>query len=58
MQGQTTQGPIPGPSDVGRPDSALTFPELITTGPDGTVELTLKAGDPGDPRGYARIGAP
>jgi hypothetical protein len=52
MQNQTDQGPIPGPSVVGQPQSALTFPATITTGPDGTQELTLTAGDPGDPRAY------
>ena len=52
MQGQTTQGPIAGPSVVGQPMSALTFPDSVTTGPDGTAELTLEAGDPGDPRDY------
>jgi hypothetical protein len=52
MQGQTTQGPIPGPQVVGQPQSALTFPTSIRTGPDGTAVLTLKAGDPGRPRQY------
>jgi len=52
MQGQTTQGPIPGPSPAGEPTSALTFPLSIITGPDGTVELPIQAGDPGDARAY------
>jgi hypothetical protein len=52
MQGQTKQGPISGPSVVGQPESALTFPGSITTGPDGTCDLTLTAGDPGNPREY------
>jgi hypothetical protein len=52
MQGQTTQGPIPGPSPAGQPTSALTFPLSISTGPDGTVELPIQAADPGDPRAY------
>jgi hypothetical protein len=42
----------PGPQVVGEPESALTFPSLITTGADGSVELPLQAGDPGDPRQY------
>ena len=52
MDGQRVQGPIPGPLCVGTPQSALTFPTSITTGPDGTAELALHAGDPGQPRSY------
>jgi hypothetical protein len=52
MQGQTDQGPISGPSVVGQPQSALTFPDTITTGPDGTQVLTLKAADSSNPREY------
>lgn len=52
MQGQIAQGPTPGPSPVGQPESALTFPASIATGPDGTARLTLTASDPGNPRGY------
>ena len=52
MKGQITQGPLPGPSPVGHPETALTFPTSLTTKTDGTVELTLTATDPGNPRGY------
>jgi Ferritin-like len=52
MAGQTDQGPIPGPSVVGQPQSALTFPPSITTRPAGTADLTLTAADPGRPRDY------
>jgi hypothetical protein len=52
MMGQIVQGPIPGPSPVGEPQSALTFPASVTTGPDGTAEITLTAGDPKNPRRY------
>jgi hypothetical protein len=52
MQGQVDQGPISGPPVVGEPKSALTFPSQITTGADGTAELTLQASDPGNPRVY------
>jgi len=52
MQSQVTQGPIPGPQNVGAPQSALTFPSQIKTGTDGTAVLQLKAGDPGNPRQY------
>ena len=52
MDGQRVQGAIPGPLCVGTPQSALTFPASITTGPDGTAELPLHAGDPGQPRSY------
>ena len=52
MQGQVTQGPLSGPPNVGTPASALQFPTSITTGADGTAELQLKAGDPGNPRVY------
>jgi hypothetical protein len=52
IQGQIKAGPIPGPSPVGQPTSALTFPLTLTTGPDGTAELPLQASDPGDPRTY------
>lgn len=52
MEGQVDQGPISGPTVVGQPESALTFPAQVTTGADGTVPLTLVAGDPGQPRQY------
>ena len=61
MQGQVTQGPLSGPPNVGTPQSALQFYDpsnpkapvsSITTGADGTAALQLKAGDPGNPRGY------
>jgi hypothetical protein len=61
MQGQVTQGPLPGPGSVGMPESALQLfdpqkpkapVKSITTGPDGTAELQMKAGDPGNPRVY------
>ena len=52
MAGQATQGPVPGPSVLGKPESAFTFPSPITTGEDGSVALSLTAGDPGDPRMY------
>jgi ferritin-like protein len=52
MQGQVTQGPLSGPPHVGTPESALQFAKSITTGADGTAELQLKAGDPGNPRVY------
>ena len=44
--------PLPGDPPVGVPPSALTFPASVTTGADGTAELTLTASDPGNPRGY------
>jgi hypothetical protein len=52
MAMQTDQGPIPGPSIVGEPTSALVFPKLLITDNDGTAELTLQAGNPGNPRTY------
>ncbi|HEV3164023.1 MAG TPA: hypothetical protein VGZ22_08320 [Isosphaeraceae bacterium] len=52
MAGQTNQGPIPGPSVVGQPQAALTFPTSITTGSDGTITLSLLSADPGSPRSY------
>jgi len=51
MQGQVTQGPLPGPP-VGVPTSALSFPASVTTAADGTAELQLAASDPRNPRGY------
>jgi hypothetical protein len=51
MQGQVTQGPLSGPP-VGTPESGLKFPTFVKTGKDGTVELQLTAGDPGNPRVY------
>lgn len=52
IAGQITQGPVSGPTQVGTPESAFTFPTSVTTGPDGTAVLPLKGGDPGNPRGY------
>jgi hypothetical protein len=37
---------------VGVPESALSFPEEVRTGPDGKVTVTLNAADPGNPRQY------
>jgi hypothetical protein len=61
MFGNISQGPLPGPSPLGVPVTALqlsdpTNPKTavtsITTGADGTAELQLAAGDPGKPRDY------
>ncbi|MBP6823488.1 MAG: ferritin-like protein [Acidobacteria bacterium] len=52
IAGQITQGPVSGPTVVGTPQSAFTFPTSITTGADGTAVLPLKAADPGNPRVY------
>ena len=52
MAMQATQGPIPGPQIVGEPTAALVFPALLITGNDGTADLTLQAGNPGNPRSY------
>jgi hypothetical protein len=64
MQSFVKQGsftPLPGPANLGTPESALQFFDplkpnapvtWITTGPDGTAELQLKANDPGNPRVY------
>jgi hypothetical protein len=52
MQGQTTQGLVPGPQSVGKPESALTFPASVTTDADGTARVLLTAADPGAPRTY------
>jgi hypothetical protein len=64
MQSFISQGsitPISGPAKVGTPESALQFHDAlnpkkpvtsITTGKDGTAELQLKAGNPGNPRVY------
>jgi Ferritin-like len=52
MKGQITQGPTPGPSPVGLPEKALAFATSLTTGGDGTAELTLTASDPGNQRAY------
>lgn len=51
MQGQVTQGPIPGPP-VGVPPDALTFPASLTTAADGTASVELQSSSPGNPRGY------
>ncbi len=52
LLGQATQGPVPGPQDVGVPQSALIFPASVTTGSDGTATVELVAKDPGNPRKY------
>lgn len=52
MAGQTTQGPAPGPQQVGVPQSALLFNNTINTGSDGVAEMTLRSSNPGNPRGY------
>jgi hypothetical protein len=52
MQGQATQGPLPGPQNIGTPESAFTFKTSLKTGSDGTVKLKLTAGDPGNQRQY------
>lgn len=44
--------PQAGWPDPGAPTSALQFEPMVTTGPDGTVVATIKASDPGNPRGY------
>jgi hypothetical protein len=41
-----------GPPPVSVPESALTFAESVTTGPDGRAELELEASDPGNPRRF------
>jgi ferritin-like protein len=41
-----------GPPTPGVPQSALTFPESVTTGTDGRAELALTAADPANPRRY------
>lgn len=52
LRGQIQQGPVPGPRKVGEPADALRFASSLTTGTDGTVQLELTAGDPGNPREY------
>jgi hypothetical protein len=52
MQGQTKQGPVSGPRIVGEPQKALTFATSLTTSAQGTAQLSLQAGDPGNPRKY------
>lgn len=52
IEGQIKQGPVSGPTNVGQPQSAFTFPLTVTTGADGTVELPLTAANPGNPRRY------
>ena len=54
MEGFIQQNPAgpAGPAPVGQPQKALTFAPSVTTGADGTVKLTLKATDPGNPRTY------
>ncbi len=52
MQSQQSANLGPGPA-VGTPPSALSFPPTVTTGPDGTAQLTIEAGDPGTPRAFA-----
>lgn len=37
---------------VGRPESALSFPDSVTTGPGGRAQVELKASDPGNPRQF------
>ncbi len=37
---------------VGIPETALSFPEEVRTGPDGRISLKLGASDPGNPRQY------
>ncbi|MCE7996391.1 MAG: hypothetical protein HEP71_30715 [Roseivirga sp.] len=62
MLGQVTQGPISGPP-VGEPRRALKFAHNgsgkkkrgvfeVTTDKNGKASFQLKAGDPGNPRGY------
>ena len=45
------QGGAPAPS-VGTPTDVLDFPSRVTTGDDGQALVTVKAGDPRNPRGY------
>jgi Ferritin-like len=52
MQGQATQGAVPGPQRVGVPESEFRFPLQINTGDDGTAVLPIETGDPGNPRVY------
>lgn len=53
MVSQTVQGPVPGPEKVGEPTKVLQIsPQQLTTGADGTLALTITAGDPGHPRQY------
>jgi hypothetical protein len=51
VQGQQTQGLIPGPS-AGTPESALTFPSPVTTDVNGQVRFELKGGSLDNPRRY------
>ena len=52
MQGQSDQGPVPGPQRVGVPESAFRFSLQINTGDDGIAVLPIEASDPGNPREY------
>ena len=51
MEGQVTQGPIPGPP-VGVPKDGIAIGTMAPTGPDGTTVLTITGKPPGNPRGY------
>jgi rubrerythrin len=51
MQGQVTQGPVPGPP-VGVPPGALEFPASVTTDSEGVATVDLHGHDPRNPRGY------
>jgi hypothetical protein len=42
----------PANPPVATPEQGLTFPDSVTTGPDGRALVPLVAGDPGNPRGY------
>jgi hypothetical protein len=52
MEGQATQGPVPGPQTVGLPQSALQFPSTVNTDENGHATLTMTSADPGNPRVY------
>jgi hypothetical protein len=42
----------PGPRLVGQPTTAVDVPSQVTTGDDGTADVTIAASDPGLPRDY------
>jgi hypothetical protein len=51
MEAQQKQGFGLGPQ-VGTPADALSFPDSVVIGEDGSAEVTLSGRDPGNPRGY------
>lgn len=52
MGGKGAPGAAVSSPPVGVPKEALRFPQSVTTGSDGTAEVKLEAGDPGDPRRF------